>query len=763
MEDRKRPPISTAEDLAPPSKRHQSVNGSKSKGDSGDHAEEHWIEFSQRSMDPYAIPLCHQWRRDISIIDCPQPRSTLADYDRLAWNGLSIRRRGRRGCLTVLRLPVHASDYPTRLLIAWEKQEFETRVEQLQKNIVYREDHIRIIEAWWKQVLEEMEQLVDPATPPSGPTNPPYITSTHFKDNDEFQRHLDEAASDIKKRAEAVLNRIANARGEITPNIADLETRVNSLLAQQKEYLVKLDRAQQENEQLSEDLNKASLRFFKAEKRMDRLKSAQVQKLEQQFIASAKPTIAAGENGQDAAEANGNAAEALLKFEEASAVVNKQKEQLESAQADIKTLQEENSALKARREGLTDEDFIRTDVFKQFKNQNEDLIKRVNHLEATNKQLREEAEKLHSERTAFRTKLHDEAQTITSDLERQVEERDADLTRIRAARDEWYAKANMLETREKEEKQALQHLKELTGAQEDRIASLELELQRLKPEDQPMADPDPELESMPADELISKYKKLQQDFESINKELPALQQAYKRSMGLAQKKVMEYTVLEDRAAAALAEKQKVDQKYFAVKKDADMRDRELGVLRSQNRKSSEIVAQLKEVEAQNRILISNLEKQLSDLKQANAAMAAEHKKMESSSSDAARRVDSYKNQIGELTSLVKSRDAAMAAARERTTTQEADVERLKVRADMMQKEKDEWKRKALSNSSEEEEMLRTFALCTVCRNNFKDTALKTCGHLFCHQCVDDRISNRMRKCPNCSRAFDRLDVMSVHH
>ncbi|KAF4783248.1 BRE1 E3 ubiquitin ligase [Colletotrichum scovillei] len=704
MEDRKRPPISTAEDLAPPSKRHQSVNGSKSKGDSGDHAEEHWIENYQKG----------------------------AIYRQL----LETKR---------------------------EKQEFESRVEQLQKNIVYREDHIRIIEVWWKQVLEEMEQLVDPATPPSGPTNPPYITSTHFKDNDEFQRHLDETASDIKKRAEAVLNRIANARGEITPNIADLETRVNSLLAQQKDYLVKLDRAQQENEQLSEDLNKASLRFFKAEKRMDRLKSAQVQKLEQQFIASAKPTIATGENGQDAAEANGNAAEALLKFEEASAVVNKQKEQLESAQADIKTLQEENSALKARREGLTDEDFIRTDVFKQFKNQNEDLIKRVNHLEATNKQLREEAEKLHSERTAFRTKLHDEAQTITSDLERQVEERDADLTRIRAARDEWYAKANMLETREKEEKQALQHLKELTGAQEDRIASLELELQRLKPEDQPMADPDPELESMPADELISKYKKLQQDFESINKELPALQQAYKRSMGLAQKKVMEYTVLEDRAAAALAEKQKVDQKYFAVKKDADMRDRELGVLRSQNRKSSEIVAQLKEVEAQNRILISNLEKQLSDLKQANAAMAAEHKKMESSSSDAARRVDSYKNQIGELTSLVKSRDAAMAAARERTTTQEADVERLKVRADMMQKEKDEWKRKALSNSSEEEEMLRTFALCTVCRNNFKDTALKTCGHLFCHQCVDDRISNRMRKCPNCSRAFDRLDVMSVHH
>ncbi|KAF6831523.1 E3 ubiquitin-protein ligase BRE1 [Colletotrichum plurivorum] len=706
MEDRKRPPISTAEDLAPPSKRHQTVNGSKSKGESGDATEEYWIENYQKG----------------------------AIYRQL--------QEAKR-----------------------EKADFEARVEQLQKNIAYREDHIRIIEAWWKQVLEEMELLVDPALPsPSGPSNPPYMTSTHFKNIAEFQRHLDETASDIKKRAEAVLNRIAGARGEITPNIADLETRVNSLLAQQKEYLVKLDRAHQENEQLSEDLNKASLRFFKAEKRMDRLKSAQVQKLEQQYIASAKATVSGGENGSENAEANGNAAEALIKLEEASAVVAKQKEQLEAAQADIKTLQEENSTLKARREGLTDEDFIRTDVFKQFKSQNEDLIKRINHLEATNKQLRDEADKLLAERTAFRSKLFEEAQSITSELERQVEERDTDLTRIRAARDEWYAKANMLETREKDEKQALQHLKELTGAQEDRIESLELELQRLKPaEDQQMTDPEPELENLPAEELLSKYRKLQQDLESINKELPALQQAYKRSMTLAQKKVMDFTALEERVAAAIAEKQKVDQKYFAVKKDADLRDRELNALRNQNRKSSDIVAQLKDVEAQHRVLISNLEKQLSDLKQANAAMAVEHKKMESTSTEAARRVDSYKNQINELTTLVKSRDAAVAAARERTTTQEAEMERLKVRADMVQKEKDDWKRKALSNSSEEEEMLRTFALCTVCRNNFKDTALKTCGHLFCHQCVDDRISNRMRKCPNCSRAFDRLDVMSVHH
>lgn len=54
------------------------------------------------------------------------------------------------------------------------------------------------------------------------------------------------------------------------------------------------------------------------------------------------------------------------------------------------------------------------------------------------------------------------------------------------------------------------------------------------------------------------------------------------------------------------------------------------------------------------------------------------------------------------------------------------------------------------------------ALCTICRKDFKNTALKTCGHLFCNHCVENRLANRMRKCPNCSKAFDKMDVMAVH-
>lgn len=168
-------------------------------------------------------------------------------------------------------------------------------------------------------------------------------------------------------------------------------------------------------------------------------------------------------------------------------------------------------------------------------------------------------------------------------------------------------------------------------------------------------------------------------------------------------------------ALLIAEKSKADQKYFAARKDADTRNNEIRSLRHQNSKSSEIIAQLKGLEVQNRTLLGNLEKQLSDLKQTNGALAVENKKLETSTQEAVRRADSLSRQIEELGNLVKSRDAASAVVRERNTTQEAEVEKLKVRIEHAQKDRDNWRSKALSNSSEEEEMLRVSSNATIGR------------------------------------------------
>lgn len=475
--------------------------------------------------------------------------------------------------------------------------------------------------------------------------------------------------------------------------------------------MVKCDRLKSENERLQEQVSSELLKVIKAERKLDRLKSSQVTKLEQQALAKASTRPSqAEENGSAGKENHANYDSLQLQYQEAIAAVTKQKEHLSEALAEVKSLQEDNSSLRAQKGAISDEEYARTDVFKQFKAQNEDLIRRINNLEATNRHLREEAEKLQADRTSFKDQLEREAQAVTLELEEQIQAKEQDLTRIRSARDELYGENTTLKQLKEEERAALEHLKELTAATSDRVQQLELELERLRPsEDTPMSEPREDIEALSLQELKEKYLKLEKDFESINKEMPLLEKSYKKTMALASKKVMDFTTLEERVVTLLAEKSKADQKYFAARKDMDIRTAEIRSLRLSNGKSSDIISQLKESEAQSRMLISNLEKQLVDLKQSNALIAAENKKLEAASTEANRRAESAKAQISELTNLVKAKDAAAATLRQQAMEHETEAEKLKVRVDHISKERDTWKTKSMSNSSSEEEMLRVGA------------------------------------------------------
>lgn len=40
--------------------------------------------------------------------------------------------------------------------------------------------------------------------------------------------------------------------------------------------------------------------------------------------------------------------------------------------------------------------------------------------------------------------------------------------------------------------------------------------------------------------------------------------------------------------------------------------------------------------------------------------------------------------------------------------------------------------------------------------------LRTCNHIFCKECAEARLTNRLRKCPNCSKPYDRPDIMPIY-
>ena len=537
----------------------------------------------------------------------------------------------------------------------------------------------------------------------------PFPTHTHFRGVEEFQSHLSENAATIKQKVENLLSRLATSRGQVQPNISEIQAQVNALLAKQKDFLVQLDRLTADKDSLSGQLDTATLRYMKAERKLDRLKSAQVQKLEQQAFAqaTARPGASDQQNGMDIDSPSAGSEVLQSALHEATAVAEKRKEQLEAALAETRSLREELTAVQARQTSLSEEDYSRTEVFRLFKGQNEDLIKRANHLEAANKSLQSMNEQLKKEREASRQQLETEAQALIADLEDQLQQADTNLARIRATRDELLAEVTMLKNGKEQERSAIQYMKELIGANEDRITTLEAELKRLQHKDDDVdMDPQPEIDELSPDELREKYKKLLRDYKSIESEIPGLSKAIKRYQGLANNKVMDFAALEERVGLAIAEKSKADQKYFNTRKDADQKSEEIKKLRVQNNKSSDIISQLKEVEVQNRTLVTNLDKQLADMKQTNASLMVENKRLDSSSGEALRRFDALKQQVTDLTGLAKSKDSTTSMAKERTAALEADVEKLKMRLDTTSKDRDKWKAKSLSNSSEEEEMLR---------------------------------------------------------
>jgi E3 ubiquitin-protein ligase BRE1 len=480
--------------------------------------------------------------------------------------------------------------------------------------------------------------------------------------------------------------------------------------------VVKVDKLRTEKEELSERLETASLRYIKAEKKLDRAKSTAVAKLEQQAIAgtgnSAGSGIGGVDNSVDTEMTNGISEDSKASqtaYEEASAVVAKQKEQLEAIAAENKSLTEQLTAATTRFSSLNEDDYARTELFKQFRVQHEDVIRRINHLEATNIQLREEAERFQAERTAYRVQVENEQEVITSELESQLQRVESDLTRIRSARDELLADLSMRKASQDQDRTSSDHLKELITGKDDRIASLELEVERLRARTDEGActpTPRPEIDSLNLEQLRLKYEALAREFDSVNKEMLALQSAYKRVQALSTKKVMDFTSLEERVQILQAEKSKADQKYFAARKDMDTRILEVRALRGQNAKSSEIITQLKEVETSNRTLLSNLEKQLSDTRQSNTTIAAENKKMEATSREATSKVESLKNQVTELTTLLKTKDSNNSATKQRIHAVETELEQLRVKYEHAQKDRDTWKTKSLSNQSGEEEMLR---------------------------------------------------------
>src|SRR5690242_5624627 len=487
-----------------------------------------------------------------------------------------------------------------------------------------------------------------------------------FQDSESFRKHL-------SKRKDTILSSLSSLFAKYppqSPDVAHLEQQLSQLLAAQKEHVAHSQKIMAEKEQLSDRLDTATHRYLIAEKKIDRFKSQQVQKLEQSAVATTAREETPSKGVKKEAT-NGTSPEPAASEEletaraQAAAEASKRKAQLDDVEKENKKLTEELSALKVKLTGLSDDDYAKTDLFKALKSQHEDTIKRINNLEATNIQLREEVQKYQAERTAYRIKVDDESRSSLAESESAVSQAEANLARIRNARDELVAKNNILETSHKDSEASISHSKELVGACESRIAALESECERLRlqiGESKPETEP-AETDDLSPEQLRSKIATLENQLKLLSGELPSMEAAWKKAQAIAGRKIVDLAAWEENVARANADKAKADQKFFAAMKAKGEMEQQIRILRLQATKSTEVVTQLKEADALSRSLVDKLEKQTAEMRAQMDDLSTQHRALTQKATEATLTSADHTTQIAALKTLIEQKDAAYLSAR----------------------------------------------------------------------------------------------------
>lgn len=647
-----------------------------------------------------------------------------------------------------------------------EKNALETRINEMSKKTIHHDEHLMVIDAWFGELIDEVKVLV-------GDLNNHSLRSTFpsallLADTSAFKTHLKKRSSEIS----STLSQLFSRAPTLSPEITEYQARITQLLAAEKEHIIELEKSRLERDKLEERLEDAALRYMVAEKKLDRSKSATVAKLEKQAISGGRSEAGSGLGG-NAGDIGGAAGETASADEiaevdaarkEAIAESTKRKEHLENLETENEKLTKQLTELNIRLSHLSDDDYSKTDLFKQLKSQHENVIKRVNDLEATNLQLREEAEKLQAERTVFRIQVEKETEMAVKAKDTELAAAESDVARLRDSRDALADDQTRRKAAEAEERKSIEQIKELASAKEERVKALESEIERLRlqiGQSAGPASPPTSLDGLSTDELQTRCANLEKQSQLLNNELQSMGTAFKKSSTLASQKVTNLATLEEKVQRFSAEKVKADQKYFAAMKSKESREAEVRALRAQTAKASEMVSSLKESESANRALQVTLEKQYAEAKESVNTITVKLRTANQLLADRNILADGLKTQVEELKSSLSARDESTTAKSTACRAAETELEKLKVRLEATKKQAEDWKARSQGNNSEEYEMYRSVAVCTICHVNFKNTTIKTCGHVFCDHCVQERTALRSRKCPNCGKAFGLNDVMRI--
>lgn len=412
-----------------------------------------------------------------------------------------------------------------------------------------------------------------------------------------------------------------------------------------------------------------------------------------------------------------------------------------------------NQTLQDRLSNLTEADLSKSQEFIQLSTQNKSLQESLS-------QITKSKEELVQRLTDYEAKNDNIAKLINRELEDEnkrlrdnLTRSENDLARIRTTRDELLAKQTILKL-EVENKKTNEEVNKLNEILNNRL--LELEKSR---QDEYKGSEKLDLSAMEKDELIKRLNIMSSSMEEI-------EVAFQNTRNITLDKMKSQVDHESLVKKLTVEKNKADQKYFATMRLKDSLSTENKVLKSQVNKSQELVAKLSELEKSYLSKIELLTKSVNDYKVIKDMAIHENTKLQENlrllgkSREAVMKELSEKKQS--IESLRKDKSDLADELSSKSISHSKLEAKLKATDTLLQKYKQNNTSSILQEDEKQLEALRSITKCSVCLKNWKNTAITSCGHVFCDGCVQERLAARLRRCPTCNKGFSANDLLSIH-
>lgn len=560
-----------------------------------------------------------------------------------------------------------------------------------------------------------------------------------------------------------------NAEGPVTADEIELFQKeaifrqMNAYKRESHELHAQLLATEKGDEALREQLANLTQKYVAAAKQVERLTSP--------TLARLMKSDAPDENGSDIQE---NAVGLQNGSESGSHTPNGNQE------SDAKALLESKSNLAAAegeikklKEFMDAEDKRRGTLEQQVRQLEEKLSQApsaANHLELRLKEARAETQKLVLETQTLQDQIstlkegqaeyelharEQSAATIAS-LERRAASAEADVARIRGARDELLSEVNVLKAESAEHRNESNRLKELLELHDEEAQQRTASAKTAEP-----SNTDAEVVDIPesVEALRERCLSLIRQNKALTEEISGLEQGFARASSRAKAALKATSIAEQKLGVLNTAKVRSDEKFIGAMRGRDALNQDIARVKQALAKSAEVVRDQKALEQKLIGQITRLQKQV-----AQGELSIREHQIEADNARRARQeadgllasARSIQDKLREqLAQCDEERTAAFMAKRNAETTVEKVSRQLETQRAVS----------GLGSATEVQEQLeslRSIAMCPVCQKNWKDRAITTCGHTMCYDCIQSRIASRMRKCPMCNGHFASTDILTIH-